>query len=116
MSFPVSLYQVVVQKRVSDLRKLHPLIFFRNNDGSTCTLRATCTIRKGNIHKPRGLLRGKGPEGSKPNDHLTHKSYSIKVITKGVGVQKIPKIVTTWFMDDPLKAKRSPTIMDSSTN
>ena len=43
----MSLYQVVVQKRVSDLRKLHPLIFFRNNDGSTCTLRATCTIRKG---------------------------------------------------------------------
>ena len=27
--------------------------------------------------------------------------YLVKVTTKGEGESKIPKILTTWFMDDP---------------
>ena len=32
---------------------------------------------------------------------LLHKPYLVKVNTKGGGGSKIPKILTTWFMDDP---------------
>ena len=34
---------------------------------------------------------------------LYHKAYLVKVTTKGEGGSKIPKILTTWFMDDPLE-------------
>ena len=33
---------------------------------------------------------------------LLHKPYLVKVTTKGGGGSKMPKNVTTWFMDDPL--------------
>ena len=33
---------------------------------------------------------------------LLHKPYLVKVTTKGGGGSKIPKILTTWFMDDPI--------------
>ena len=50
----------------------------------------------GVIHKPRGQLRGVSQMTI-----LLHKSYLIKVTTKGGGGSKIPKNLTTWFMDDP---------------
>ena len=36
---------------------------------------------------------------------LLHKPFIIKVTTKGEGESKIPKILTTWFMNDPRAQK-----------
>ena len=33
---------------------------------------------------------------------LLHKPYLVKVTTNGGGGSKIPKILITWFMDDPI--------------
>ena len=32
---------------------------------------------------------------------LLHKPYLVKLSTKGEGGSKMPKILSTWFMDDP---------------
>ena len=32
---------------------------------------------------------------------LLHKPYLVKLSTKGGGGSKMPKILSTWFMDDP---------------
>ena len=52
------------------------------------------------IHKPRGELRG---SRGWPNDHFITSALFSKVTTKEGGGSKIPKILTTWFMDDPFK-------------
>ena len=58
-------------------------------------------ILEGVIHKPRGQLRGRG---FGQISILLHKPYFVKVTTKeeGGGGVKIPKILITWFVDDPL--------------
>ena len=56
-------------------------------------------MNQGVIHKPRGQLRGRGVSQMAI---LSQKPYLVKVTTKGGGGSKIPKILTTWFMDDPL--------------
>ena len=33
---------------------------------------------------------------------LLHKPYLVKLSTKGGGGSKLSKILSTWFMDDPL--------------
>ena len=57
----------------------------------------------GVIHKPRGQLKGEGggAGGLSQMTILLHKHYFVKVTTKGGGGSKIPKKLTTWFMDDP---------------
>ena len=52
----------------------------------------------GVFHKPRRQLRG---EGVSQMTILLLKSYFINWITKGRRGSKIPKKLTTWFMDDP---------------
>ena len=37
---------------------------------------------------------------------VQHKPYLVKVTTEGGVGSKIPKILTMWFMDDPLRQKR----------
>ena len=37
---------------------------------------------------------------------LLQKPHLVKVTTKGKGGSKIPKILTTWFMDDPLLLRK----------
>ena len=51
----------------------------------------------GDIHKPRGQLRGEDSLMT----ILLHIPYLVKVTTKEGGGSKIPKILTMWFMDDP---------------
>ena len=52
--------------------------------------------RIGDIYKSRGQLRGSGVTQM---TILLNKPYLVKVTTRG---SKIPKILTAWFMDDPI--------------
>ena len=57
-----------------------------------------CITTPGGLHKPRGQLRGGGVS------QMTisyHKPYLVEVTTNVEGDAKIPKILTTWFMNDP---------------
>ena len=53
------------------------------------------------IRKPRGQLRGVNQMNI-----IYREPYLVKVTTKGEGGQ-IPKILTEWFMDNPLSSRCS---------
>ena len=58
----------------------------------------------GDINKPHGQLRGRGV--GQINAHFITKALFSKSDHEGGEGSKIPKNLTTWFMDDPLYSKQ----------
>ena len=55
---------------------------------------------KGDNHKPRGQLRGRGLT-KRPFYYISNKQFIAKSDHEGGGGLKIAKFLITWFMDDP---------------
>ena len=57
----------------------------------------------GSIWRVSGVFSRNYPHfpGDQREDRLSANIRTVQVATKGEGESKIPKILTTWFMDDP---------------